>query len=76
VPPTTTIQQRTYVSETKPINATVNVESTINAAQKAFMQNVGKKLEDFQLPGSGVSAEAAMSPAAGILLRGVFQRSF
>jgi cysteine desulfurase len=59
------IHQRTYVSETKPIHATVNVSTAIKEDQKAFIKNVGKKLEGLRLPGSGVSTDAAMSPVAG-----------
>ena len=32
------------------------------------MKNVGKKLDELRLSGSGVSADAAMSPAAGIVV--------
>jgi cysteine desulfurase len=59
--------QRCYVSETKPTNATVNLDSAIKAEQKAFLKNTGTRPEDVTLPGSGVSADAAMSPAAGEL---------
>lgn len=58
-------QQRSYVSETKPVNATVNIDSTIKAEQKAFMKNINGKLEDINLPGSNLPADMAMSPAAG-----------
>jgi cysteine desulfurase len=61
-------QQRCYVSQTKPTNATVNLDSAIKAEQKAFVKNTGTRPEDVTLPGSGVSADAAMSPAAGELL--------
>jgi cysteine desulfurase len=65
VPMQCCIQQRSYVSETKPINATVNVETAIKADQKAFVKNVRKQLEDLRLPGSNISATATMSPGAG-----------
>ncbi|KAF2397724.1 putative tRNA splicing protein [Trichodelitschia bisporula] len=64
-PATGRISQRTYVSETKPAQATVNVEQAIRAEQKSFMQQTGKRPQDFTVP--GVSADAMMSPAAGIL---------
>ncbi|KAF2452925.1 pyridoxal phosphate-dependent transferase [Lineolata rhizophorae] len=59
--------RRTYVSETKPSKATVNVESAIKADQKAFVQNAGRKPEDVQMPTTGMGADTMMSPAAGIL---------
>ena len=59
------IQQRSYVSETKPTHATVNVNTAIKADQKVFMENVGQKLEELRLPSSGASADGSMSPAAG-----------
>ena len=59
------VSRRTYVSETKPSNATVNVDSTIKADQKAFMNKTGTKPEDATMPTTGMSADAMMSPAAG-----------
>merc|ERR1711881_223871 len=61
-------QRRTYVSETKPQNATVNVETAIKADQKKFMQQTGLSTGDMKLPpGQNLDADAMMSPAAGIL---------
>jgi cysteine desulfurase len=64
----TLIHQRSYVSETRPTHATINVNTAIKEDQKVFMKNVGKKLDELRLSGSGVSADAAMSPAAGIVV--------
>ncbi|KAH0363983.1 cysteine desulfurase, partial [Aureobasidium melanogenum] len=58
---------RSYVSESPSRNATINVESTIKADQKAFLAETGLKPKDATMPATGMSAEAMMSPAAGIL---------
>ncbi|KAL4866778.1 hypothetical protein BDV12DRAFT_172441 [Aspergillus spectabilis] len=58
---------RTYVSETKAGNAQVSVDTAIKQEQKEFMKQTGIKPQNTELPASGVSADAAMSPAAGIL---------
>ena len=61
-------QRRNYVSETKPQNATVNVETAIKADQKKFMQQTGLSTSEMKLPtGQNLDADAMMSPAAGIL---------
>ena len=60
-------QRRNYVSATKPDNATVNVDTTIKADQKAFLDSTGKRPQDVQMPTTGMSADAMMSPAAGVL---------
>lgn len=57
--------RRNYVSETKPSNATVNVDTAIKADQKAFLNQTGTKPEDAAMPTTGMSADAMMSPAAG-----------
>jgi cysteine desulfurase len=59
--------RRTYVSETAPKNATVNIEQTIKEDQKAFLAETGVKPKDATMPTTGMSADAMMSPAAGIL---------
>ena len=59
--------QRSYVSESSPKNATVNVESTMMQDQKAFMNETGLAPKDTQMPTTGMSGDTAMSPAAGIL---------
>lgn len=61
------VQRRTYVSESKKDNATVNVETAIKADQRAFIQQTGKKSEDVNLPGTGIGADVALSPAASVL---------
>ena len=59
--------RRTYVSETGSRNATVNVDTAIKAEQKAFMERAGEALQNETVPGTGLSAEAMMSPVAGLL---------
>ena len=59
--------RRSYVSESSRKNATVNVETTMQRDQKAFMQETGLAPADTQVPAAGVSGDTAMSPAAGIL---------
>lgn len=59
--------RRNYVSETSPKNATVNIERVIREDQKAFMAKTGVAPEDARMPTTGMSADAMMSPAAGIL---------
>lgn len=59
--------RRSYVSETEKKNASVNVESTIRADQKAFLAETGIKPKNATMPTTGMSADAMMSPAAGIL---------
>ena len=57
--------RRNYVSETKPSQATINVDTTIKADQKAFLKQTGTRAEDATMPTTGMSADAMMSPAAG-----------
>ena len=59
--------RRSYVSESSPKNATVNVESTIRQEQKSFMAETGLAPKDGTMPTTGMSGDAMMSPAAGIL---------
>ena len=59
--------RRCYASESKPRKAQVNVETTIRADQQAFIAETGKLPENVKMPGTGMSADAMMSPAAGIL---------
>ncbi|KAF2182057.1 cysteine desulfurase [Zopfia rhizophila CBS 207.26] len=59
--------RRNYVSETKRSNATVSVETAIKADQKAFIKETGKQPQDEIVPTTGLSADAMMSPTAGIL---------
>jgi cysteine desulfurase len=58
---------RSYVTETKAGQAQVNVETAIKEEQKSFMKKTGVTPQNVNLPGSGTSADAAMSPSAGIL---------
>lgn len=57
--------RRDYVSETKPSHATVNVDTTIKAEQKAFLQKTGERPQDATMPTTGMGADAMMSPTAG-----------
>ena len=59
--------KRTYVSQSKPDKAQVNVDSTIKADQHAFTAQTGKLPENMKVPGTGISADVMISPAAGIL---------
>lgn len=58
---------RTYVSQTKPDRAQVNVDTTIQADQHAFTAQTVILPAQATMPGTGVSADAMMSPTAGIL---------
>jgi cysteine desulfurase len=57
--------RRNYVSETKSNNATVNIDTTIQAEKKAFLNQTGERAEDATMPTTGMSADAMMSPTAG-----------
>lgn len=59
--------RRSYVSETKPHNATVNVDAAIKAEQKNFVRESGVQPKDATMPTTGMSADVMMSPSAGIL---------
>ncbi|KAK1023685.1 cysteine desulfurase, partial [Friedmanniomyces endolithicus] len=59
--------RRNYVSESSPKNATVNMETTIRHDQQAFMKKTGLQPRDAEMPTTGMSADAMMSPTAGIL---------
>lgn len=61
------ISTRGYVSETKPDNAQVNIDTAIRADQKAFIQQAGKMPEGQKVPGTSMSADVMMSPMAGVL---------
>jgi len=56
---------RNYVSETKPSKATVNVDTTIKAERKAFLEQTGDRAQDATMPTTGLGADAMMSPSAG-----------
>lgn len=58
---------RTYVSGTKPEKAQVNVDTAIQADQHAFTAQTGILPEQARMPTTGMSGDAMMSPAAGIL---------
>jgi cysteine desulfurase len=55
------------VTESRPDQASVSVETAIKADQKAFLAQTASRPEDMALPGVGMSGDAAMSPSAAIL---------
>jgi hypothetical protein len=57
--------RRSYVSETKPSNATVNLDSTIKAEKDAYLSQTGERVQDATMPTTGMAADAMMSPTAG-----------
>jgi cysteine desulfurase len=61
------VSRRTYVSESKADKAQVNIDTAIRADQKAFIAQTGQLPENVEMPGTGMSADVAMSPAAAIL---------
>jgi cysteine desulfurase len=62
------LSQRTYVSESKPQQAQVSdVEAAIKADQKNFIKQTGNLPSQVKMPGTEISADTMMSPAAGIL---------
>ncbi|KAF4636406.1 hypothetical protein G7Y89_g1678 [Cudoniella acicularis] len=61
------ISKRGYVSETKKDSAQVNVDTAIRADQKKFFVETGKLPENEVIPGTSATADAMMSPMAGVL---------
>ena len=61
------LSKRSYVSESKPDKAQVNIDTAIKADQKAFFAQTGQLPENVKMPGTEMSADVIMSPAAGIL---------
>lgn len=61
------VAHRSYVSGSKPSQATVNVDTTIKADQKAFFKQTGERAQDATMPTTGMSADVMMSPTAGEL---------
>ncbi|EXJ83222.1 cysteine desulfurase [Capronia coronata CBS 617.96] len=62
------INHRNYVSESKPSSAQVtDVQSAIKADQKKFMEESGNLPSQVKMPGAQMTADAMMSPQAGIL---------
>jgi hypothetical protein len=57
--------RRSYVSETKPSHATVNLDSTIKAEKDAYLSQTGERAQDATMPSTGMAADAMMSPTAG-----------
>ncbi|KAL8657260.1 MAG: hypothetical protein Q9226_002095 [Calogaya cf. arnoldii] len=59
--------QRAYVSPSKPDKADVSVDTTSRADHNAFTTQTGTLPENVKMSGLGMSGDAMMSPAAGIL---------
>jgi cysteine desulfurase len=57
--------RRGYVSESKKDSAQVNIDTAIRADQKKFLQQAGTRPENVEMPITGMSADAMMSPVAG-----------
>ena len=66
-PTASRITNRGYVSTTKPDKAQVTVDTTIKADHHAFTAQMGVPPEKVKMPGTEMSADVMMSPAAGIL---------
>lgn len=67
-PAQTSLCRRTYVSESKPQQAQVSdVETAIKPDQKNFIKQTGNLPSQVKMPGTEMSADTMMSPAAGIL---------
>lgn len=62
------IPSRSYVSESKRDNAQVNVDTIIDADQASFIAQTGKHPENVSVPGTGIDADAMLSPTAGMFL--------
>ena len=57
-----------YVSSSRTDQAQIAaVETAVKADRSAFINQTGQRPEDVKLPGSGLSGDIALSPAAGIL---------
>lgn len=62
------LQRRKYASETSPKQAQVSdIDSTIRADHKNFIQQSGEMPSRVKVPGTQISADAMLSPTAGIL---------
>lgn len=67
VPGSRAPSRRSYVSETKAGSAQVSVDTAIKAEHKEFVKQTGIQPQDAQLPGTPTTADASMSPTAGVL---------
>ena len=62
------------MSETTRDNAQVsNIDTAIRADQKAFFRETGKSPEHQVVSGTDVTADALMSPMAGVYLVSIFR---
>ena len=59
--------RRSYVSESKPDKAQVNIDTAITAEHKAFVAQAGSLPKDVKMRGMEMSADIMLSPTAGIL---------
>lgn len=61
-------QQRSYASQSTPKQAQVSdIDSAIKADHKKFIQQSGEMPSQVKVPGTEISADAMLSPTAGIL---------
>jgi cysteine desulfurase len=67
--------KRGYVSESKKDSAQVNIDTAIKADQKKFLQQAGTRPENVEMPITGLSADAMMSPVAGEFISTIFADS-
>ncbi|KAG9229561.1 cysteine desulfuras-like protein [Amylocarpus encephaloides] len=58
---------RRYVSESRKDSAQVTIDTAIHADQKAFFAETGRLPEKHIVPGTSTTADAMMSPMAGVL---------
>lgn len=59
--------RRPYVSETRTDHAQVNLGTVVDAEHKSFSEQTGIPQGEFSALGTGVGADAMLSPKAGIL---------
>ena len=60
-------ERRSYVTDSKAKKAQATVESAIKADHNAFLSQTDQLPGDITIPGTGLSGDVAMSPAASIL---------
>jgi cysteine desulfurase len=69
------VSRRGYVSESKRDNAQVSMDTAVRADQKAFFQETSQLPENAIVGGTNVTADAMMSPMAGMYLISVKRRT-
>ena len=58
--------RRPYVSETRTDHAQVNLGTVVDAEHKSFSEQTGIPQGEFSALGTGVGADAMLSPKAGM----------